>query len=96
MKHYKYVILLVPFLLGLTPIRTGDQKSQIRSINKNFTEIDAFIKKYNSQPYIQLRSFTTAQLHATIPGDIGQMYWNRSTNEIWISTGTAVDQFIHK
>lgn len=46
--------------------------------------------------YIQFAAKTTAQLVVITPTAVGQTYWNSDTNELWISTGTAVNQFIHK
>ena len=46
--------------------------------------------------FTQLYSRSTAQLNAITPTVVGQVYWNSSTNEFYVSTGTAVNQFIHK
>jgi hypothetical protein len=45
---------------------------------------------------LQLKRKTTAELTAISPTDTGLVYFNATTNEIWISTGTGVNQFIHK
>ena len=46
--------------------------------------------------YVQLYSRTTTQLNAITPTAVGQVYWNSTTSEFYISTGTAVNQFVHK
>ena len=46
--------------------------------------------------YIQFKSSTTAGLQGTTPTALGQTYWNTDTNELWISTGTSINDFIQK
>ena len=45
--------------------------------------------------YIQFRALTTASLQGLTPSVIGQAYWNSDNDELWISTGTAINQFVH-
>jgi len=45
---------------------------------------------------LQLKSHTTAELNAITPTAISQVYWNSDTSEFYISTGTAINDFIHK
>lgn len=50
---------------------------------------------YNSQSAV-IKTSTTAGLNGTTPIEEGETYWNINTNELWIATGTAINQFIHK
>jgi len=46
--------------------------------------------------FLQLPLRTTDQLWAMTPTAYGQMYFCISSSQIWISTGTTVNSFIHK
>ena len=46
--------------------------------------------------FLQLPLRTTDQLWAITPTAYGQMYFCISSSQIWISTGTTVNSFIHK
>ena len=43
-----------------------------------------------------IKSSTTVGLQGTTPIEVGETYFNTDTNELWVATGTAVNQFVHK
>ena len=53
------------------------------------------VMEWNAQSAV-IKSSTTAGLQKTTPLAIGEVYWNTDTNELWVSTGTAINQFIAK
>ncbi len=68
----------------------------LRFVLGNNIETDAnLLGHYNAQSYVH-KSSTTVGLQGTTPIEEGETYWNTDTNELWISTGTAINQFVHK
>ena len=61
------------------------------AINAEFDAVYYAIQNNNNY---KLR--TTAELILVSPSKIGEYYFNTTTNEIWISTGTGINDFVHK
>ena len=72
------------------------------SSQRNYNHKNAILNAEFDNVYVQLESVryyrlrTTAELITMIPRRRGESYFNTTTNELWISTGTAVNQFVHK
>jgi len=73
------------FAADATKIHSHDQK-----LNE---ELDNLYYQINNN-FFDLR--TTAELVLIKPSKVGEHYFNTTTNELWIATGTLVNQFIHK
>lgn len=92
----KKIILLLPLLLALTPIKKPEV-SNIQTIsNRNFNEIETWKREIDTRDFAQLKGYTTAELQAFAPEKEYRVYWNKTTNEFWVSTGTLTNQFVHK
>lgn len=61
----------------------------------NITTDANVLTSWNSQGPI-FKSSTTAGLNGTTPKKVGEYYFNTDTNELWIATGTAINDFVHK
>ena len=57
-------------------------------------EFDAIYNTIQNNNFFKLR--TSAELVTIVPSRVGEYYFNTDTNEIWISTGTGINDFIHK
>ena len=91
MKYILGIVLSLGICVLLNGANTRNHRHDDPKINAEFDNVYLELKNLR---FLPLR--TTAQLNATIPQRVGETYFNTDTNELWISTGTAVNQFIHK
>ena len=95
MKNKLHYILFLLVFCSTTLIAGSGRMYNHKNATLN-GEIDNIYFKITNRDFVKLNGFTTAQLMAITPYTVGLVYWNKTTNEFWISTGTAVNQFIHK
>ena len=99
------IILLFTATIAYCEItKTNDPVYEITSLENNSDNAlkvrenfkDLYSNKQSAGDTITLNSKTTTELNLIVPTKVSQMYWNSTTLELWISTGTLRYQWKKK
>ena len=91
MKYILGIVLSLGICILVNGANTRNHKHDDPKINAEFDNVYLELKNLR---YLPLR--TTAELQSTVPQRLGETYVNTDTFELWISTGTGINDFVHK